>query len=193
MITGEKLKALRTAKGLSQEKVAEKLGISRQAVTKWENNQSVPSSENLIALAEIYGVSLDELVLTGRQDALPDKNILHTNLTLIAIIMQASFLNAATIRFPTVTGVTIFAAIVPLLLCSIWMNYNLNYEKDLLQRKKNTKIELTYCIVQVLTALMKYYNKIPFGTLFILVNALVYIFVINPKFMNRTLTKKKTK
>ncbi len=193
MTTGERLKALRTAKGLSQEKVAEMVGVSRQAVTKWENNQSVPSSENLIALAEIYGISLDELVLTGRQDALPDKKILHTNLTLIAIIMQASFLNAATIRFPTATGATIFAAIVPLLLCSIWMSYNLNYEKDLIQRKKNARIELVYCIVQAVTALMKYYDKIPFGTFFILVNTFVYIFVVNPKFMNRTLTKKKTK
>lgn len=193
MITGEKLKALRTAKGLSQEKVAEKIGVSRQAVTKWENNQSAPSTENLIALAEVYGVSLDELVLSGTQDTLPDKKILHTNLTLIAIIMQASFLNAATIRFSSATGLSSFAAVVPLLLCSIWMSYNLNYEKNLIQRKKNTKIELVYCIIQAFTALMKYYNKIPFGTLFILANAFIYIFVVNPKFMNRTLTQKKTK
>lgn len=62
MTLGEKLKACRSSKGISQEKVAELVGVSRQAVTKWENDQTTPSSDNLMALASIYGVSLDELV-----------------------------------------------------------------------------------------------------------------------------------
>ena len=66
MTLGEKLKSYRTNKKISQEKVAELVGVSRQAVTKWENDQTVPTSSNLITLASIYGVSVDELV-TGKQ------------------------------------------------------------------------------------------------------------------------------
>lgn len=48
--------------GLSQEELADKLNISRQAVSKWERGESSPDTDNLIALAKIYNVSLDELV-----------------------------------------------------------------------------------------------------------------------------------
>lgn len=61
---GEALKARRTAANYTQEYVAEALGISRQAVSKWENGTSEPSTANLMALAKLYGVSVDEL-LTG--------------------------------------------------------------------------------------------------------------------------------
>jgi len=46
----------------SQERLAELLGVSRQAVTKWENGKSAPSTENLIKLAAIYKISLDDLI-----------------------------------------------------------------------------------------------------------------------------------
>jgi len=46
----------------SQEKLAELLGVSRQAVTKWENGQSAPSTENLIKLTVIYKIALDDLI-----------------------------------------------------------------------------------------------------------------------------------
>ena len=95
MTRGEKLKIYRTGLGLSQEKVAELVGVSRQAVTKWENNQAAPSTENLIALASLYHVSLDELVADRPHERKKDPQILHANLTLIAIILQASWLNVA--------------------------------------------------------------------------------------------------
>ena len=59
---GEALKARRTAAGYTQEYVAEALGVSRQAVSKWENGTSEPSTANLMALAKLYGVSVDELL-----------------------------------------------------------------------------------------------------------------------------------
>ena len=55
---GQRISFYRKQKGLSQEKLAELLDISRQAVTKWENGQSNPTSENLIKLAEIFGIDL---------------------------------------------------------------------------------------------------------------------------------------
>lgn len=52
----------RKAAGLSQEALATQLGVSRQAVSKWERSESSPDTDNLIALAALYGVSLDELL-----------------------------------------------------------------------------------------------------------------------------------
>ena len=59
---GEALKARRTQRGYTQEYVAEALGVSRQAVSKWENGSSEPSTANLMALAKLYGLSVDELL-----------------------------------------------------------------------------------------------------------------------------------
>lgn len=59
---GESLKSRRTGKGFTQEYVAEALGVSRQAVSKWENGTSEPSTANLMALAKLYGLSVDELL-----------------------------------------------------------------------------------------------------------------------------------
>ncbi len=57
-----RLAELRRSHNLSQEELAEKLNVSRQAVSKWERAESSPDTENLIALARLYGVSLDELL-----------------------------------------------------------------------------------------------------------------------------------
>ncbi len=59
---GNKLYELRKKAGLSQEELAEKLNVSRQAVSKWECGESLPDTNNLITISKLYGVSLDELV-----------------------------------------------------------------------------------------------------------------------------------
>lgn len=59
---GEILKEYRTRCQMTQEFVAESLGVSRQAVSKWENGTSDPSTSNLFALAKLYGVSVEELL-----------------------------------------------------------------------------------------------------------------------------------
>lgn len=58
----EKLAQLRKEKGLSQMEVASELGVSRQAVSRWERGVTVPTSDNLFCLGQLYGVTLDELV-----------------------------------------------------------------------------------------------------------------------------------
>ena len=60
--TAQRLADLRRSKGFSQEGLAQKLGLSRQAISKWERAESSPDTENLISLARLYGVSLDELL-----------------------------------------------------------------------------------------------------------------------------------
>lgn len=59
---GEALKEHRTRCHMTQEFVAEHLGVSRQAVSKWENGTSDPSTSNLLALAKLYGTSPEELL-----------------------------------------------------------------------------------------------------------------------------------
>ena len=61
--TADRLVALRRARGWSQEELAVRLGVSRQAVSKWERAEASPDTDNLIALARLYGVSLDQLLL----------------------------------------------------------------------------------------------------------------------------------
>ena len=64
--TANRLLQYRKENNLSQEELAEKIGVSRQAVSKWERSEASPDTDNLIRLAEIYGVSLDEM-LTGKK------------------------------------------------------------------------------------------------------------------------------
>ena len=59
---GEALKEYRTNCKMTQEFVAESLGVSRQAVSKWENGMSDPSTSNLLALAKLYEVSVEEIL-----------------------------------------------------------------------------------------------------------------------------------
>lgn len=63
---------LRKANNLSQEALAEKLGISRQAVSKWERAEASPDTDNLILLSRLYGVSLDELLKTEDEIPMPE-------------------------------------------------------------------------------------------------------------------------
>lgn len=64
MSLGNSLFDARKKKGLSQEEVAEKLGVSRQTISKWETEETVPDIYQAKKLAKIYGLSLDELIDT---------------------------------------------------------------------------------------------------------------------------------
>lgn len=62
MTFGEKLIRLRKEKGLSQEGLAEQLHTTRQAISKWENNQGYPETEKILMLSNIFGISVDSLL-----------------------------------------------------------------------------------------------------------------------------------
>ncbi|MDM5431226.1 helix-turn-helix domain-containing protein [Bacillus mycoides] len=68
MNLGSQLKKFRESKTFSQEDVARKVGVTRQAVYKWESNKSYPDIDNLILLSELYEVTIDELI-KGSGDA----------------------------------------------------------------------------------------------------------------------------
>ena len=67
-----RLVQLRKENGLSQEALAAKLGISRQAISKWERAEASPDTDNLMALAELYGMSLDALLNTANDQYVLD-------------------------------------------------------------------------------------------------------------------------
>lgn len=62
MSTGTILKQLRDAAMLTQSDLAEKLHVTRQAVSRWENNETVPGTDLLVRLSEVFGVSVDALL-----------------------------------------------------------------------------------------------------------------------------------
>ncbi len=67
----DRLVALRKENGYSQEVLAEKLGLSRQSISKWERAEASPDTDNLIALAQVYNMTLDELL--GNDESAPKK------------------------------------------------------------------------------------------------------------------------
>lgn len=91
MDLGQRLKQFRTEKHLSQETVAFELNVSRQAVAKWENNTSKPSTANLMAICDLYGISLDELI-SNKSDELsaeqtePNKSKVKTAIVILSVV-----------------------------------------------------------------------------------------------------------
>ena len=72
--TANRLYELRKKHNLSQEELAEKLGVSRQAVSKWERSEASPDTDNIIALAKIYGLTLDELIYGEKEEKCEEEN-----------------------------------------------------------------------------------------------------------------------
>jgi Predicted transcriptional regulators len=72
----EKLQILRKEKSITQEELAEKLNVSRQAISKWESGQTMPEINKIIELAKIYGVSLDDILIDKEQEI--DEKIFDT-------------------------------------------------------------------------------------------------------------------
>lgn len=62
MSIADRILTLRKSKGMSQEQLAEAMGVSRQAVSKWESEQASPDPEKIIAMSEIFGVTTDYLL-----------------------------------------------------------------------------------------------------------------------------------
>ena len=77
MTLGEKILALRTQKEMSQEDLAAALEVSRQSVSKWETNQSVPDLDKIIRLADLFGVTVDQLVREGERPEPPEPRVVY--------------------------------------------------------------------------------------------------------------------
>ena len=74
MTLGNRLYDMRKEKGLSQEKAAEVLGVTRQTISKWETDQSTPDFDKILPLCELYGISTEELLTGKKQDNTSNMN-----------------------------------------------------------------------------------------------------------------------
>lgn len=111
MDISEKILKLRKANNISQENLAEQLNVSRQSISKWETGQSVPETEKLIALSEIFNVTIDYLlkpseiddisirteILEKQQQQLAEKEAKKDKILFITLSCLATYLIAFTI------------------------------------------------------------------------------------------------
>lgn len=79
VIIAERLVKLRKKYGMSQEALAEKIGVSRQAVSKWERSESSPDTDNLMALARIYNLTIDDMLYADDEAARHQETIIDSN------------------------------------------------------------------------------------------------------------------
>lgn len=112
MNLSKKLKDAREISGYSQAEIAEKLHISRQAISRWENDKAYPDIDNLIILSNLYQISLDELLLDQKEKSPQNaqNNISSKNLS------YEQFL---------IVVVTLIACIVPVI--GLLINMNVSY------------------------------------------------------------------
>lgn len=97
---GTKIKDARTAAQLTQEQVAEALGISRQTVSNWENDRTYPDIGSVVKLSDLYGVSLDHLLKGKKEEPMSDyvafleesTNVTRSRDRLAKIILTAVYL-----------------------------------------------------------------------------------------------------
>ena len=193
MTLGEKIKEQRKKLGYTQEALAERMDVSRQAVAKWEKNLSAPTAEKLIALSNLFGTSLDNLtslkVKTVRR---------NNNYRLAAVILQLGALaSCGNIAYSEIDGVVIedktvlLVKVLALLVTSAWMAVNVFLEDNVQQRQKNTMIELGYCAIQAIIVLAcRAWNLGIIGAGLLFAMCMIYIFIINPRAMKRELVQR---
>ena len=123
MNLGEKILALRKAAGLSQDQLAEALNVSRQSVSKWELGESVPDLSRLVALSELFHVSLDALL----RDAPPAGDKKEDSAP--SVILESAKLNGANRQF-TIGCVTAAVGAVLLVLEFLFLPFLAQMHRD---------------------------------------------------------------
>ena len=147
MSLGQNIAAKRKALKLSQETVAQQLGVSRQAVSKWETGQTEPTAKNLVELAGLFGITVSELVEPEKltEQAEETRNsILKRNLEIVAVGAYTGFAIMSTIRTSD-PNFYIYASIC-ILAAGCWMAFNISR----LSREVRLSValkELAYCAV----------------------------------------------
>ena len=119
MILGEKIAQLRRKNGWSQEELADKMEISRQAVSKWESGQTMPDLERILRLSSLFGVTIDYLLKDGAEPEIPRPEAEEdTHIRLISLADAADYLSLrerASVQIASGTFLCILA-FMPLLL-----------------------------------------------------------------------------
>lgn len=117
MTLGAKLQTLRKQSGMSQETLAGQLGVSRQAVSRWELDISLPETENIIKLAKIFNVSFDYLLGDGEQQINKNRTsgdrIYNTMYILNIVIFLVCMIIVLGFSIKIIQLVTIFITALP--------------------------------------------------------------------------------
>lgn len=106
MTTGEKLVELRKNKNLSQIQLSEQLGVSRQAISKWESGTAMPGIDSLIEISHFFGVTIDYLLKDQESEELPDEQPVVQEIPKVNETINKKYL---LIIF---TGITLLASIL---------------------------------------------------------------------------------
>lgn len=142
MSIGQNIASRRKARKLSQEYIANQLGVSRQAVSKWETGQTEPTARNLVELARLFDISVSELV-ESRNNAPPKRNW-KLGLQRFAIVAYS----ASCMLYMAETNDRFFPVFVTFLILAsaIWMAINILLLPVRI-RTKTALRELCYCIL----------------------------------------------
>lgn len=115
MEIGQKLKKARTQSGYTQEAVAEKINVSRQTISNWENEKSYPDILSVIKLSDLYSISLDDLLKGDRKMIVhleESTNIVKSNKKLIGAIIGNIILAIVMIAFSMLLPQNIFYLVI---------------------------------------------------------------------------------
>ena len=88
MSLGKNIQKLRKENKLSQEQLAQKCNVSRQTISRWESDEVLPDTNNLITLAKLFNVTLDSMVFDESQEFTKEKNIKWKILGIISLILN---------------------------------------------------------------------------------------------------------
>ena len=189
----DRLVELRKENKLSQEALAEKLGLSRQAISKWERAEASPDTDNLIALATLYGISLDELLgnepKAEKEVPAEEKTLTDTQIKGKNHLTKAPLLLLIAVAVYVVVGIIIGGKwwAVMWILFTLVLAYALASASKLYENKKAISIILMALAV-TLTAVSVY---VLLGMLVSLWNIAWIVFLAIPAYLYIALIKKK--
>lgn len=153
MDISNKIQILRKDKGISQEELAEKLSVSRQAVSKWETGAAMPDIDKIVILSEIFNVTTDYLLKDidtfGNKDIFVEKNINNTkkyNNNKILFLQIATIINILTLIitiflwYEYQNNVLILLSFLFNIISFIIFYITINYKKDINSKLENKKL-----------------------------------------------------
>lgn len=190
----DRLVELRKENKLSQEALAEKLGLSRQAISKWERAEASPDTDNLIALATLYGISLDELLgnepaKAEKEEPAEEKTLTDSQINGKKHLKKAPLLLLAAVAVYVVGGIIISGKwwAVMWILFPLVIAYGLASASFVYENKKAMSIIL----MTVAVALAAVAVYVLLGMLLSLWSIAWVVFLAIPAYLYISLTKKK--
>ncbi len=189
----DRLVELRKENKLSQEALAEKLGLSRQAISKWERAEASPDTDNLIALASLYGISLDELLgnekTAEKEVTTEEKTLTDTQIKAKENLKKAPLLLLGAIAVYVVGGIVLggkWWAVMWALIALVFA-YALGCTSKIYENKKVLSIILMTLAVTLISASVYVVG----GILLSLWNIAWVVFLLIPAYMYLEFIKKK--